>query len=48
MLIRNATVDDLDDIVGLEPVCFPANEAASPQDLNDRLNHYPNHFLAIV
>ncbi len=44
MMIRNATIDDLDDIVQLEHLCFPSNEAASGKDLKDRLIHYPNHF----
>ncbi len=44
MKIRNATFDDLDDIVQLEHTCFPVNEAATAEDLKDRLTHYPNHF----
>ena len=43
-MIRNATIDDLDDIVQLEHLSFPSNEAASGKDLKDRLIHYPNHF----
>lgn len=44
MIIKNATIDNLEEIVQLEHHCFPKNEAASITDLKDRLNHYPNHF----
>ena len=44
MIIRNATINDLNDIIELEHCCFPLNEAASTEDLKDRLKHYPNHF----
>lgn len=44
MKIRNATIDDFDEIVQLEHACFPINEAASEKDLKERLTHYPNHF----
>ena len=37
MKIRNATIDDFDEIVQLENACFPINEAASEKDLKERL-----------
>lgn len=44
MIIRNATIYDFEDIVRLEHTCFPVNEAATAEDLKNRLAHYPNHF----
>jgi hypothetical protein len=44
MMIRTATIDDLDDINNLEKICFPENEAASFESFKERLNHFPNHF----
>ena len=42
--IRNATIDDIDKISGLEALCFPANEAASREAFKGRLLYYPEHF----
>lgn len=42
--IRNATEKDLDMLTELEHACFPADEAASREMLNDRLASYANHF----
>ena len=44
MMIRTATIDDLDDINNLEKICFPENEVASFESFKERLNHFPNHF----
>ena len=44
MIIRNATIDDLDDIANLERACFPIAEAATKDDFKRRLEVYPNHF----
>ena len=44
MIIRKATIDDLEDIANLEIECFPPNEAATHEDFTKRLEVYPNHF----
>ena len=44
MRIRNATIDDLDDLVKIEQECFPPSEAAKKKDFEERLKAYPNHF----
>ena len=44
MLIRNATIDDLDAIAAVEAQCFPAAEAATAKEFAERLKHYGNHF----
>lgn len=44
MMIRNATLDDLEAIAELELACFPAAEAATKEDFKKRLKSYPNHF----
>lgn len=42
--IRNASLDDLDTLVQMEQACFPEEQAATREQLEDRLNIYPNHF----
>lgn len=42
--IRNARLEDLDEISELEAKCFPANEAASKEALEERLKKFDNHF----
>ncbi len=42
--IRNATLQDLDQIASLEAACFPEKEAADKDTLYHRLMMYPNHF----
>ncbi len=44
MLIRNATLDDLDEITNLELTCFSLEEAAKKEDFKERLDYYPEHF----
>lgn len=44
MMIRKATLDDLDEIANLEGICFSSNEAATRSDFKNRLTYYPNHF----
>ena len=44
MLIRNATIDDLDAIAAVEAQCFPAAEAATAKEFAERLKYYGNHF----
>lgn len=45
MLIRTATINDLDAITAVEAECFPTAEAATRDEFRDRLEHYANHFL---
>lgn len=44
MLIRNATLADLDAVAAVEAECFPAEEAATAGEFEDRIRHYGNHF----
>lgn len=44
MLIRTATLLDLDQIAQVESECFPPAEAATRERFYDRLTHYPSHF----
>ena len=44
LLIRNATIRDLDAITAVEATCFSAAEAATRDTLADRLHRYPDHF----
>ena len=44
MLIRTATIEDLDAVTAVEAECFPAAEAATRSDFEQRLAHYSNHF----
>ena len=47
MMIRQATIDDLDEIYHVEAECFPPNEAATKKEFEERLKYYPNHFWVI-
>lgn len=44
MQIRIAKKEDLPQIAAVEAECFPPNEAATEEELADRLAHYANHF----
>lgn len=44
MLIRTATLDDLEAIAAVEAECFPPAEAATKEDFEKRLEFYSNHF----
>ena len=44
MLIRSATIEDLDAITAVEAECFPPTEAATRSDFKQRLAHDSNHF----
>ena len=44
MLIRNATIEDLNAITSVEAECFPASEAATEEEFLQRLKYYGNHF----
>ena len=42
--IRNATINDLDEIARIEGLCFPKEEAATKESFRGRLLYYPEHF----
>ena len=44
MLIRTATMHDLDAVTAVEAECFPPAEAATREDFEHRLAHYSDHF----
>lgn len=44
MIIRHATFDDLSSLAAVERECFPAAEAATEKDIQNRLLHYADHF----
>ena len=44
MLIRTATIVDLDAVTTVEAECFPPSEAATRADFEHRLSHYGDHF----
>lgn len=44
MLIRTATLHDLDAVTAVETECFPPAEAATRADFAHRLTHYGDHF----
>lgn len=45
MIIRTANINDLKDIAAVEAECFPKAEAATEQQLGERLKYYSNHFM---
>ena len=45
LIIRNATIDDLDDVSSIELRCFPEAEAATYEALKDRLSTFPESFF---
>ena len=44
MIIRTATMQDLDAVSAVEVECFPPAEAATREDFEHRLAHYADHF----
>lgn len=44
MIIRKATMSDLDAISEVESECFPAAEAATKEEFRERLEKYADHF----
>ena len=44
MLIRTATIQDIDAITAVELECFPVAEAATKEEFEKRLKFYGNHF----
>ena len=47
MIIRKATVNDLQAVTDLEAICFPAAEAASKESFKWRIETYPTHFFVM-
>ncbi len=47
MIIRTATIDDLEQIHQIEKTCFPLSEAATKEQLKERLYYYGNHFCLL-
>ena len=51
MIIRRATIDDLDEIHYVESECFSKSEAASKKEFEDRLSITPiisGYFLMMI
>lgn len=48
MLIRTASLHDLDAVAELEAACFPPAEAATKEALRDRLTAFAPHFLLLT
>ena len=44
MIIRTATMDDLQAVAAVEAECFPAAEVATEEEFAERLKYYGNHF----
>ena len=44
MIIRTATINDLEAVTAVEAECFPPAEAATATEFRDRLSYYGNHF----
>ncbi len=44
MIIRTATINDLEAIAAVEAECFPSEEAATYDQFRSRLEHYADHF----
>ena len=44
MIIRTATMDDLDIIANVEAKCFPKAEMATKEQFKERLKYYKDHF----
>lgn len=45
MKIRTAEMHDLDTVAAVESACFPAAEAATREEFEERIAHYGSHFL---
>ena len=44
MKIRTATLNDLDALTAVDAECFPAAEASTKKDFENRLAYYADHF----
>ena len=45
MIIRNARPEDVDAIIRIEAICFPAAEAAKAEDIRARYAAFPENFF---
>lgn len=45
--IRKGTIEDAEALAAVEAECFPKAEAATAEQIRERLASYPNHFLLI-
>jgi ribosomal protein S18 acetylase RimI-like enzyme len=45
MIIRQASIDDLDLVVEVEKICFPEAEAATRESLGQRINTFSKSFF---
>lgn len=45
--IRQGTIDDAEALAAVEAECFPKAEAATAEQIRERLASYPNHFLLL-
>ena len=46
--IRKGTIQDAEALAAVEAECFPKAEAATAEQIRERLASYPNHFLLMV
>ena len=46
--IRQATINELEDIIKIEKECFPASEAATSDDLRKRFEAFKDNFLVAI
>ena len=44
MIIRTATIEDVEKIAAVEAACFPRAEAATKEQFAERVASYGNHF----
>ncbi len=44
MNIRNATMNDIEEITRVEEECFPVAEASTKEEFAERIKYYGNHF----
>lgn len=47
MIIRHATLEDLEQIAQVEAQCFPEAEAATKEEFENRIQYYGTHFLLL-
>ena len=47
-LLRNINFGEIDQAVDIETICFPPNEACSPENMKDRITAAPEYFLVAV
>lgn len=48
MIIRRATMEDLDAVAAVEALCFPPAEAATKEEFAQRLRYYGSHFWLML